>query len=834
MGRLFISQKQAVLSGLAIFTTGMAATAQVVMDGSLGRAGTLNGPDYAITADLGQQHGGNLFHSFGQFSLQTGESATFSGPGSVSAIIGRVTGGQLSRIDGTLRSTIPNANLYLLNPAGVLFGEQAALDVSGSVHVSTADYLQLGGGGRFDARAPGNSVLTVAPVTAFGFLGDAPGNIAISGSFLRVREGQTLSLIGGDITLNNAHLYAPAGRINLAAAASIGEVIPTDADLVMRDFTKLGGLTLTQTDDPPQASPIPVGEVDVSGEGGGAIFVRSGQWFNQGGWVLANTYGAQGGGEINIAVADDLTLQKGGVISASTYGVGDAGNIAISAGRLRVDGQGDALTLTAIASNVQPNAAGDGGQVNIAVAETLTIENYGQIRASTFGIGDAGHISVSAGHLRVDGAGGGALLASRANFGSTGKGGNITLTVADDIAVVNQGVISTNTEGTGQAGDIVINASNALVDGVGKIAGLISGTDSSAASAQGGNITLAVADTLTLRDGGVIGASTFGAGDAGIITVNARDVWVDGNGSDAGFSSSAASDSTGEGGNINVTVADTLALQNGGSISVVTQGANDTGNINVNAGKAVTIRGGSQINGDFYPSGLFAFAAFTGQAGQIMVTTPSLSISESGSIDAQSELTSGGNLLINADDLKLLDGGQISSSVFGDERTQGGDVTVVGDTLVILNSPGITAKAKQGQGGNIVISTAVFLHNAETAQDVLNASSEVTGNDGSVAVNAPPVDIAGTLVKTPAVYLDASGQLQRRCGGAAHQRSRLVAAGRGALPPEPDSLLPAPNRCAAESPAMTSSSPPVLRADIQPVSSGHWGEEISNSDYGNR
>jgi hypothetical protein len=217
-----------------------------------------------------------------------------------------------------------------------------------------------------------------------------------------------------------------------------------------------------------------------------------------------------------------------------------------------------------------------------------------------------------------------------------------------------------------------------------------------------------------------------------------------------------------------------------------------------------------------------------------MVTTPSLSISESGSIDAQSELTSGGNLLINADDLKLLDGGQISSSVFGDERTQGGDVTVVGDTLVILNSPGITAKAKQGQGGNIVINTAVFLHNAETAQDVLNASSEVTGNDGSVAVNAPPVDIAGTLVKTPAVYLDASGQLQRRCGGAAHQRSRLVAAGRGALPPEPDSLLPAPNRCAAESPAMTSSSPPVLRADIQSVSSGHWGEEISNSDYGNR
>ena len=91
--------------------------------------------------------GNNLFHSFGQFNVQTGESATFTGSSTVENVIGRVTGGQQSLIDGQLRSEMPQANLYLLNPSGVLFGPNATLDVPGSFHVSTADYLKLGDNG---------------------------------------------------------------------------------------------------------------------------------------------------------------------------------------------------------------------------------------------------------------------------------------------------------------------------------------------------------------------------------------------------------------------------------------------------------------------------------------------------------------------------------------------------------------------------------------------------------------------------------------------------------------------------------------------------------------
>ncbi len=170
---LFVS-----LGGLLV----SAVHAQVTLDGTLGRAGPLPGPNYAITADLGQQRGGNLFHSFGLFSINRGESATFSGPNSVNNIISRVTGGQVSTIDGALRSTIPGASLYLLNPAGVLFGENAQMDVPGSVHVSTAQELRLKDGAAFSAAHPETSTFSMAPPEAFGFLGPNAGAVRISPS----------------------------------------------------------------------------------------------------------------------------------------------------------------------------------------------------------------------------------------------------------------------------------------------------------------------------------------------------------------------------------------------------------------------------------------------------------------------------------------------------------------------------------------------------------------------------------------------------------------------------------------------------------------------------
>ena len=135
--------KSRYLLAIPILASSLGTNAEVTLDGTLGRSGALPGPDYLIGADLGQQHGGNLFHSFQDFNLNRFESATFSGPNSINNVINRVTGGNSSNIDGLIRSTI-SANMYFLNPNGIMFGPNARLDVQGSFHASTAHYLRLG------------------------------------------------------------------------------------------------------------------------------------------------------------------------------------------------------------------------------------------------------------------------------------------------------------------------------------------------------------------------------------------------------------------------------------------------------------------------------------------------------------------------------------------------------------------------------------------------------------------------------------------------------------------------------------------------------------------
>ncbi|MCB1920429.1 MAG: filamentous hemagglutinin N-terminal domain-containing protein [Candidatus Competibacteraceae bacterium] len=724
----------------------VSSSAQIVLDGTLGPTGALPGPDYAITADLGQQHGGNLFHSFGQFSIRQGESATFSGPSSVSNIISRVTGGQVSTIDGMLRSTIPGANLYLLNPAGVLFRENARLDVSGSFHASTADYLRLGDGGRFDAQMPANTLLTVAPVEAFGFLGNTPGTIAIQGSFLQAPDGQTLSLIGGDIALSNATVYAPAGRLNVATVNSAGEVIPTAHGLTMRGFARLGTLIIERDPNAEKVTidlgepfgEVALGDLDASGAGGGAIFIRGGQWFSQGGRVFADTHGPQAGQGIDAAISGNVGLVENALLTTETLGEGAAGSLRLSADNLF-------LANSNMASVTR--SAGDAGNVALVVTDTLTLRDGGQIFASTFAGGDAGSVAITANNLRVNRG----LIASSANPGSSGDGGNVNLSIANTLTLQNAGQILAGTW-AGNAGTITIATGNLLVDGQGsrQLTGITSSAYCDSIGSGGGSRQL------------------------------------------TGITSSAYCDSTGSGGDIHLAVADTLILRNGGQIDAFTEGPGKGGSVTITAGRAVNITGNE--------AGLFVGARDAGNAGDVTVTTPALTIDDGGRISATSEFTTGGNLLINADHLKLLNGSEISSSVFGDATTQGGDVTLNSINAVALDGSKVTAQARQGKGGNIVVNAEAFLHDAPTINDVLNASSDISGNDGTVQNNAPTTDISGSLATLNPPYLDATSQLSGRCSVIdPEEKNRFIVQGRGVLPPSPEDALPARmNRCSAE------------------------------------
>jgi len=529
------------LTFLTLFIVHYSLQAEVITDGTLGQATSLSGPDYRISETLGQQRGSHLFHSFQSFNLNTGESATFTGPQTVTNILTRVTGGTRSWIDGTLRSEIPNANLYLLNPSGILFGKNAQLDITGSFHASTADYLRLGDDGRFDARQPNNSLLTLAPIEAFGFL-EQPAPITLQDSFLSVPNGKGLSLIGGDLQMTDSTLYAPSGQINLAAVASKGEVLPTSSDLVMEFVEKQGTITLSLSSmarlqqieienvPPPLTNPVQLANLDVSGMSGGQIFIRAGQFVLDKSWVFADNYGEKPGVGIDIRLDGNMRLTNGARITADNFGNSQGGNVTLKTKNLLISGINTEVpypiqSLSTIATN---NFLGIGNGGDIKISTSVLEINPGLILAATEGSGNAGNIHLEVESLKLND---NAFINSSSI--TTGQAGNITINATDEISVSNMSSLSAGTapDSYGNAGDIALKTPLLRLENGGVILGYSQGSGNAGSiqlttdtasfnhrsgittesiQAGGGNINLEVRDSLSLADNSRITAQAQG------------------------------------------------------------------------------------------------------------------------------------------------------------------------------------------------------------------------------------------------------------------------------------------------------------------------------------
>jgi filamentous hemagglutinin family protein len=352
--RLSRLTRRLMLCGLlwlwALLAVGQAAvTSAITGDGTLGTTVTRSGTMHTITGGTRPGNGPNLFHSFDRFSVGTADTARFSGPTGITNILSRITGGQQSIIDGRLQSTIPGANLYLLNPSGVLFGPQARLEVSGSFHVSTADVLRLADGTTFSAHLRQASVLTVAEPAAFGFLGNTPAAITIHGSTLQVPDGKTMSAVGGDITMVGGRLQAASGWMQLASMASPGEVgfspLELAPDLQAEAFARLGRMALMQR-----------ATLDVSGNGGGTVLLRGGHLLvDRSSIRVDNTGNLDGMGPgLDLRITGDALLTNGTrILSSSGFGTAGGG---VSSGRARD------LQLTARSLRVMGNSTITSGQ----------------------------------------------------------------------------------------------------------------------------------------------------------------------------------------------------------------------------------------------------------------------------------------------------------------------------------------------------------------------------------------------------------------------------------------------------------------------------------------
>jgi len=775
---------------ISLLIISLSSQAEVTLDGTLGHSGALPGPNYLIGEDLGQQYSRNLFHSFQDFNLQSHESATFTGANNLNNVISRVTGGNPSHIDGLIRSTILNADMYFINPYGIMFGPNARLDVQGSFHASTADYLRLEDGGRFDARHPSDSLLTVAPIEAFGFWSDSPASITTEDSDLSVSEGNTLSFIGGDLALKGnspiifdeqgfmavfaqSKLSAGAGRINLASVASKGEVIPSEFGL---DLNAEGG-TITANNT----------LMDVSGRGSGDVFIRGGQFFMDKAIIQANTMDDQNGKSIDMKLTDSIDIKgnllailsntmgrgnagiitvtvpyltiTGSVIGASSFDTGNAGNIIIEAKQISLDKGGTIRSDTF--------ANGQGGDININATESISIsgqrkeilvvpginkqDNASQLTSDTYYAGKSGSITLTTRLLNLAGG----IIATN-NYGIS-KSSDITVN-ADKINITGGGLIVSLAFLDGDGGKININTNKMSI--IGKRSGLLiisvgafENNQSSIATISFGkgdadNISL-VANDLMIDDRGGISAGTASEGAAGDVTVTVNNLFL-GTGSEINSSSGGLIGEKifigqGPGGNVHVIATDNITISgqdNRGLPSAIStntlsigQGGNvkvQTNHLNINDGGAIT-----------------ANASGTGNAGNVVVQANTIKITNSGTITTSAERATGGNITLIVPNLLLLQDGQMTTSVHGG-RGDGGNITLSNPTFIVLDQSHIQAQADEGRGGNIHLNAKQLL---KSPKSQISASSKL-GIDGEVNIESPELDLDAFIVVLPDVYVE--------------------------------------------------------------------------------
>ncbi len=705
-------------------------TTTMTPDGTMGTRVQQEVSTYHI--DGGTLRGANLFHSFDQFRLGTGDTASFVGPPSgIDNIISRVTGSESSMIDGTLHTAMPDANLFLLNPSGVMFGANARLDISGSFHVSTAQSLHFSDGTTLNTESDTMPVLSAAPPVAFGFMTSTPAPIEIEGSMLEVPEGEALLVVGGDIRMTGgATLGTAQGMIRLVG-------VRTERDVAL----DVG------------AAPVYMGaidivdgaRIDVSGAGGGRIVVE--------------------GGEVLI---DDAAL------FAETTGAGTAGLIDIQVHTLRLKGDG------LISTNSLENSRGEAGDIVIAAASLVRVSDRARIQSLTPGAGAAGDITIRAETMIAEGE---TWIETTALESSTNGAGDVDLQVT--ALTVSDAVIRSATFGPGDAGRVTIEAVDIDINTGGLIAA------SQLRGLQEGNAGEIVIVADRLRVGGFnnnprplqsrITSSTAGKGNAGSITIRTGQLLVEAGGRIATRTAprSEQRDIVPEGQSGAIDIAAQEVIVNGGEVLSTTRGAGHGGDVLITAHNIrLTDDGAIAVDSNDQ-----------GDAGRIQITATGVFHSENSAMTTESDEANGGDITLEAQRIFLLESA-ITAEAMGSEQgtSNGGNVTVIGEQ-VVLNQSVIQANAFGGAGGNIEIRAAgVYLASPDSRLD----ASSALDLSGTVEITSPVVDLTGAVVPLSSTFDVAATLLSSHCAARLQEvrGASLVARGRDSMPVAPDWVLP--------------------------------------------
>lgn len=519
----------------------VSAQTQIIPDSSLEDSSSVVVPNQVInntSSEIitgGLSRGNTLFHSFQEFNVKDNQGAYFSNPVGITNILSRVTGSNPSNILGKL-GVLGNANLFFINPNGIIFGANASLDLNGSFLASTANSIKLADGNEFSATKPQSvPLLTVSRPLGLGFIGN-PGSIEVQGvghtlstsstanfiegagasaTGLRVQSGKDITLVGGNVIFNGGIVTAPDGKIEVAGI-NVGQVTINslfdnwrfDYSLV-QDFRDVQITNLSLLD----ASGLDNGIISLQGRRitisdasyaliqsqnsniGGDISVNAlqslsiiGNTFNLGAndpfelvrnrtGILSQSFSGKGA-NINISTKDLLLQFAGGIASDSLFS-GFGGNITIDASNsIQVIGASPIDPINSF-SVIGANASGFSSSGNITLlTNRLLVEDGGSIFSGTFGVGPSGIVNINSSRSVT-------VKGSR-NFAASAFIRNVTASGSAPSAV------TSSSFGAGNAGDLVINTPQLTVLGGASI------STSTVASGAAGNIIITAPDFVKI------------------------------------------------------------------------------------------------------------------------------------------------------------------------------------------------------------------------------------------------------------------------------------------------------------------------------------------------
>ncbi len=762
------------------------ATAQIIPDTTLPSNSTVTSiPDSnELLIGGGTPVGNNLFHSFQEFSVPLDITAQFDNVAEVSTIISRVTGADPSSIEGTL-ATNGTADLLFLNPNGIVFGDQASLNIAGSFVATTAESVEFPNGVTFDADGSSSPLLEVTTPIGLQF-GPNPAPISVKGQTsnfvfnrfvpatrnttqgLSVGEGETLALLGGSVNLDSGLLTAPSGDIQLAAIESgtvevsrLGnqqgnqlkfnyDSVEAFGDVQLANFSLLDGSgtdagSIELIGETIQLSDSSVLFIQHKGvEQDPLITVRATESINftgfdddvadNGSGIITENLGDGPGGSYVIS-APKVSLQNGSAVLGFSFAAGSGADINLFASdtiellngirRVVTPTQPFPVEQTAIGSNAL--GAGNSGDVNVETKQ-LVIQDGGAFGSQTLGSGDAGDLTITADVIEMSGVIPDTGFLSTLGSITSGSGDAGVLTVnTRQLSVLDGAAIISRAVGTGQGGDVIINGSE-LVQVSGR---------SSDIFALPSQIATAEEDVPEpVRELFDIPERLPTESRVGSVVVNTP----------------------------------LLLVNEGASISVSNEGVGNAGILDID-GVSVILDDGGQ---------LIAFTA----AG------------------------TGGNIDIDLENsLLLFDGSSISASAQG--TGEGGNVVI--DAKVVLAPPGadsdITAEALDGPGGQIIINAeGVFGFNVVEQPDLgeifgilstddngsndISAISQASAKlSGEVIINTPNLEPGEESIE-PAEPISTEGLIATTCQPGQDQSTFLLT-GRGGVattPSEPQAV----------------------------------------------